>query len=403
MTENTQATTRVVGTMRSLNGTGAVRMEDRYDTDIDDLWSALTEPQRLARWIGDVEGDLRLGGEFQARFTSSWEGPGRVDVCEPPRRLLVTLEPGTADETVVEAELVADGEQTRLVIEERGLPVDSLPAYGAGLAGARRGPRRATWPDGSPRTGGPGGPSSPPPTASSPSSWGSRGGRMCPWPRNRPTSSSVPSLAGAKAAESLRDAGARRPGRPRRRRDRPPLRAAAAVQGLPDRQGRAGQDLRPRPRTGTPVTTSSCASAPPSPGSTASGRGRSSAGGERLGYDRCCSPPAPSRAGWTCRAPTWRASTTCAARRATRTCCARRSAGRRPAGRRRGRLDRAGGGRGGPGARRRGDRRRAAADPAARRARPGGRPPLRPAAPRARRRPSHSGPGSRGSRARTAW
>src|SRR6185369_14143596 len=107
MTENTQART-VVGTMRSLagTGTGTVRMEDRYDTDIDDLWSALTEPQRLARWIGEVEGDLGLGGDFRARFTSSWEGPGRVDVCEPPRRLLVTMEPGTTDETVIEAELV---------------------------------------------------------------------------------------------------------------------------------------------------------------------------------------------------------------------------------------------------------------------------------------------------------
>src|SRR6478752_1031353 len=107
MTEHTRART-LVGTMRSLGetGTGAVRMEDRYDTDVDDLWSALTEPQRLARWIGQVEGDLRLGGTFQARFTSSWEGPGRVDVCEPPRRLLVIM--------------------------ERGLPVDSLPAYGAG-------------------------------------------------------------------------------------------------------------------------------------------------------------------------------------------------------------------------------------------------------------------------------
>jgi uncharacterized protein YndB with AHSA1/START domain len=120
--------------MRSLDGTGtgAVRMEDRYDTDIDDLWSALTDPQRLARWIGDFDGDLRLGGEFRARFTSSWEGLGRVDVCEAPHRLLVTMEPGTSDETVIEAELVADGEQTRLSIEERGLPVDALPAHGAG-------------------------------------------------------------------------------------------------------------------------------------------------------------------------------------------------------------------------------------------------------------------------------
>jgi len=39
-----------------------VRVEDRYDTDIDDLWSALTDPGRLVRWYGQVEGDLRLGG-----------------------------------------------------------------------------------------------------------------------------------------------------------------------------------------------------------------------------------------------------------------------------------------------------------------------------------------------------
>ena len=37
-------------------------MQDRFDTGIDDLWAALTEPRRLARWIADVEGDLRLGG-----------------------------------------------------------------------------------------------------------------------------------------------------------------------------------------------------------------------------------------------------------------------------------------------------------------------------------------------------
>ena len=79
---------RVVGTMRSLDGagTGAVRMEDRYDTDIDDLWSALTEPPtRLARWIGDVDGDLRLGGEFQGALH---ERPGKALggwTCASPR------------------------------------------------------------------------------------------------------------------------------------------------------------------------------------------------------------------------------------------------------------------------------------------------------------------------------
>src|ERR1700677_1844441 len=90
MTSNAGGGGRILGSLRSADGKGIVRMEDRLDTDIDDVWSAFTEPLRLARWLGEFEGDLRLGGEFRARFTSGWEGTGRVDACEPPRRLLVT-------------------------------------------------------------------------------------------------------------------------------------------------------------------------------------------------------------------------------------------------------------------------------------------------------------------------
>jgi uncharacterized protein YndB with AHSA1/START domain len=68
MTSNAAAGNRIVGTLRIADGKGVVRMEDRFDTDIDDLWSALTDPGRLARWLGEFEGDLRLGGEFRARF-----------------------------------------------------------------------------------------------------------------------------------------------------------------------------------------------------------------------------------------------------------------------------------------------------------------------------------------------
>jgi uncharacterized protein YndB with AHSA1/START domain len=135
MTSNARGGGRILGSLRSADGKGIVRMEDRFDTDIDDLWSALTDPRRLARWIGEVEGDLRLGGEFRARFfTSGWEGTGRVEACEPPQRLLLlTKDPGEPDEHVIEATLTTDGDQTILVIEERGMPLDQLAAYGAGV------------------------------------------------------------------------------------------------------------------------------------------------------------------------------------------------------------------------------------------------------------------------------
>ena len=135
MTANTPGSGRILGSLRSADGKGVVRIEDRFDTDIDDLWSALTEPRRLARWLGEVEGDLRLGGEFRARFFASWwEGTGRVEACEPPRHLLVlTEEPGQPDEHVIEVTLATDSDQTILVWEERGMPLDHLAGYGAGI------------------------------------------------------------------------------------------------------------------------------------------------------------------------------------------------------------------------------------------------------------------------------
>ena len=123
----------IIGTIRVLDETrGAVRVEDVFDTDIDDLWEACTRPERLARWIAEVSGDLRVGGTIHAVFTSTWTGPGRVEVCDEPHHLLLTMEPGTDDESQMEAWLTEEGSQTRLVVEERGLPVDKMYLHGAG-------------------------------------------------------------------------------------------------------------------------------------------------------------------------------------------------------------------------------------------------------------------------------
>ncbi len=164
MTSNVRGGGRILGSLRSADGAGVVRIEDRYDTEIDDLWAALTDPGRLARWFGRVEGDLRPGGDF--RLYVEWEGTGRVEVCEPPRRLLVTVR--ESDESwqkgrgaqpfdeAIGATLTADGDQTILVIEVRGMPLDKIAFYGVGwqihaenlasyLAGRERGNSEARW------------------------------------------------------------------------------------------------------------------------------------------------------------------------------------------------------------------------------------------------------------------
>ena len=132
------ADTSVLGSLHSVDGEGVVRMEDRFDTGIDDLWRALTDPDRLARWYGEVEGELSQGGEFTVRIALAGERAGRVEACEPPQHLLLEMRdpearPGQPERTGIEARLISEGAQTRLVWETRGLPVDLLPAYGAGI------------------------------------------------------------------------------------------------------------------------------------------------------------------------------------------------------------------------------------------------------------------------------
>jgi len=135
MSSNACPGTRILGSLRSADGKGVVRMEDRLDTDVANVWSALTDPSRLARWYGEVEGDLRPGGEYRARLhASGWEGTGRIEACEPRQRLLLlTRHVKASDEGVIEVTLAADGHLTILVWEERGMPVDYLAAYGAGI------------------------------------------------------------------------------------------------------------------------------------------------------------------------------------------------------------------------------------------------------------------------------
>lgn len=134
MTANTPEGQRILGTLRSEDGVGVVRIEDRFDVDMDEVWAALTDPQRLARWYGDVEGELKAGGEFHCRvFASGWQGTSRVTVCDPPRRFaLVSKESGDLNESAVEVTLTADEGKTTIVYEHRGIPLELLFAYGAG-------------------------------------------------------------------------------------------------------------------------------------------------------------------------------------------------------------------------------------------------------------------------------
>ena len=102
------------------------------------------DPEATAAWLENILGGLII------------RGPGRIDVCDAPGHLLLTMQPGTDEEAEIEAVLTPEGDRTRLVVEERGLPLDVLYAHGAGwqahvedlgahLAGQERTDWHARW------------------------------------------------------------------------------------------------------------------------------------------------------------------------------------------------------------------------------------------------------------------
>jgi uncharacterized protein YndB with AHSA1/START domain len=50
-----------------------------YETSVDDLWDAVTSPQRIPRWFLPVEGDLQLGGRYQLKGNAG----GTITACTP--------------------------------------------------------------------------------------------------------------------------------------------------------------------------------------------------------------------------------------------------------------------------------------------------------------------------------
>jgi len=105
-----------------------------YDTTVDDLWDAITTPERLARWFMPVEGDLKLGGRYQLKGNAG----GTITRCERPNALDVTWEAMGAT-SWVNVRLEPDGSKARLTLEhiahKDGIGEEHLKQFGPGAVG----------------------------------------------------------------------------------------------------------------------------------------------------------------------------------------------------------------------------------------------------------------------------
>ena len=95
---------------------GRQRLEFRrsWPEPIEDVWSALTEPDRLARWIGVYDGERKAGGTGTFAMAHE-EGeavgqPTTIVECDPPRRLVIEWVQQDTDAWRVDLDLwVEDG------------------------------------------------------------------------------------------------------------------------------------------------------------------------------------------------------------------------------------------------------------------------------------------------------
>jgi uncharacterized protein YndB with AHSA1/START domain len=105
-----------------------LRFERSYDARREELWAALTEPERLARWLapGGVADGVHL------EFGPDDVVTGRLLAFEPPTLLEYEWRFAGEHESIVRFELHEDGPGTRLVLEHRRLASGHGIGYAAG-------------------------------------------------------------------------------------------------------------------------------------------------------------------------------------------------------------------------------------------------------------------------------
>lgn len=90
------------------DGTGdtvSVALTRTYDADAEDVWDALTNPERLPRWFYPVTGELEVGGDFQFQGNAG----GEILHCDRPSWLQVSF--GGPD-SIVDLRLVSIDDRT---------------------------------------------------------------------------------------------------------------------------------------------------------------------------------------------------------------------------------------------------------------------------------------------------
>jgi len=95
--------------------------ERRYPRPVETVWAALTDPARLADWVGVARVEPHVGGRYELFIDDPRPMTGRILTWQPPRLLEFTWDTGEAPPSMVRCELLADGDGTRLIFTHKGI------------------------------------------------------------------------------------------------------------------------------------------------------------------------------------------------------------------------------------------------------------------------------------------
>ncbi len=99
-----------------------IRFERTYPRPVETVWKALTEPARLADWMGKSEVEPHVGGKFLTIQDSAAPMTGTVRVWDPPKVLEFTWSNKDAPDSVVRYELRPEGKTgTRMLFTQQGV------------------------------------------------------------------------------------------------------------------------------------------------------------------------------------------------------------------------------------------------------------------------------------------
>ena len=121
------------GTVTRLADRLTLHLDRTFDAPIEDVWAAITEPDRLARWLGTWQGDP-AEGRVMWRMTfeeGADEHEMEIRECRPPHRLAVTSHAGPYT-WHLEADLSETDGLTTLSFSQPDIAPEEVPGMGPG-------------------------------------------------------------------------------------------------------------------------------------------------------------------------------------------------------------------------------------------------------------------------------